>query len=191
MSHVEFYKTHDDMVQLAKDNPANTMLQGRGQPGTHDMKLGRSILNEIKSQPDGHVINLPVYDKSKFGGQGDRSEETVKVTLPVDVVIFEGWCMGFFPISQDDLRRRYQEAVNVDDSEKQLFFASHSLQSLLHINTLLQEYQEWYQHIDAFVQIKPDNLDNVFTWRLQAEHAMKEKGRDGMSDDEVHAFVAR
>lgn len=179
------------MQRLARDNPSNALLQGRGQPGTHDMALGTRILVELKSSQPKTKITLPVYDKSKHGGQGDRSSDTVVVTTPLDVVIFEGWCMGFYPVSQAMLRQTYERATSEKNITPAPFFTSHLLQSLLQINELLGSYLNWYQYVDAFVQLRPDNLDNVFAWRLQAEHAMKAAGREGMSDDEVHAFVAR
>lgn len=186
------------MLSLAKENHTNALLQGRGQPGTHDMELGRRILEELKSSSNGKTISLPVYDKSRNYGQGDRSKETVEVKTPLDVVIFEGWCMGFYPLTEMNLQRRYHDCRKSRGEEEEWsdhasdpYFASHSLQNLLQINTLLQSYLDWYSHIDAFVQLKPDDLNNVFSWRLQAEHAMKAAGKDGMSDEQVHAFVAR
>jgi len=185
------------MKRLAQDNPSNALLRGRGQPGTHDMELGTSILRQLKESPADTTIRLPVYDKSQHNGEGDRSSSTVDVTTPIDVVIFEGWCMGFHPISEMDLQHTYhtrkgrKEDATWCDEEKDLYFRSHPLKSLLQINTLLKSYLEWYSHIDAFVQLRPDKLDNVFAWRLQAEHAMKAAGKDGMTDEQVKAFVAR
>jgi D-glycerate 3-kinase len=186
------------MLELAHDNPRNDLLQGRGQPGTHDMALGRRLLALLKTSPDGTTVDLPVYDKSRYQGQGDRSSNTVRIKMPLDVVIFEGWCMGFFPLTPVELQRRYHDCAKVRGEEevwrdegKGPFFASQPLESLLQINRLLGTYLEWYDYLDAFIQFKPDDLHNVFAWRLQAEHAMKQAGKQGMSDEQVHAFVAR
>lgn len=190
----DFYLTHDKLEELKELYPENKLLHGRGQPGTHDMQLGTKILSQLKESKDGTTVRLPIFDKSKFNGEGDRIEETVDVVTPIDVVIFEGWCMGFYPIPADALEELYQAAKvgrATGSGGKAPFFTQHSLESLQQVNTILAGYLDWYRLIDAFVILRPQNLFNVFTWRLQAEHAMKAKGKSGMTDDQVHDFVAR
>lgn len=162
------------------------------------MELGTEVLRQLKSSPPGTIISLPVYDKSLYNGKGDRSSSTVNVTTPLDVVIFEGWCMGFYPLSDMNLQRKWHHGPIGREEDKpwtfekrEFLFRSYSPKSLLQINHYLKGFLEWYNHIDAFVQLKPENLDDVYTWRLQAEHAMKAAGKDGMTDEQVHQFVAR
>lgn len=162
------------------------------------MPLGSSLLTQLKTAAPGSEVRLPVYDKSMHNGQGDRSTDTVTVTMPVDVVIFEGWCLGFYPLEDAELAKRHNEARSAAAHSAEgggalsaTFCSQHPLESLREINESLGGFLEWYQHIDAFVQLRPDNLHNVFAWRLQAEHAMKSKGKPGMADEQVHAFVAR
>lgn len=160
------------------------------------MLLGSAILKQLKETKKG-TIHLPVYDKSAHQGKGDRSSATVDIGAPLDVVIFEGWCLGFYPISEMALQRRHHKGQQGGEDEPwgdqsdALYFHKHSLHSLIQINHYLAEYLDWYDYIDCFIQFKPDDLKNVFAWRLQAEHAMKAAGKDGMTDEEVHAFVAR
>ena len=190
----DFYLTHAKLEELKQLYPENRLLHGRGQPGTHDMHLGTRILSQLKESSDGTTIHLPIFDKSKFNGEGDRVDKTVDVITPIDVVIFEGWCMGFYPIPADALEELFQAAKNgraTGSGGKAPFFAQHSLESLQQINTILAGYLDWYRLIDAFIILRPQNLLDVFTWRLQAEHAMKEQGKSGMTDDQVHDFVAR
>ena len=133
-------------------------------------------------------IELPVFDKSAHSGYGDRAPTTVCITPPVDVVIFEGWCLGFKPIPDDQLARSVKEAGVV-----------HPANVMQPINDELRAWErDWYPLIDAYVQLLPGTAsgparwDVVYTWRLQAEHAMKAaNGGHGMSDEAVHAFVER
>lgn len=190
----DFYLPHAKLEELKQLYPNNKLLHGRGQPGTHDMPLGTKILSQLKDSKDGTTIRLPIFDKSKFEGEGDRLDETVNVVTPIDVVIFEGWCMGFYPIPTDALEELYQAAKNgraIASGGKAPFFTKHSLESLQQINTIMAKYLDWYRLIDAFVILRPQSLFDVFAWRLQAEHAMKSKGKPGMTDDQVHDFVAR
>lgn len=106
--------------------------------------------------------------------------------------------MGFYPLSDMDLQRKWhhgpigrEEDAPWNFEAKAYVYRSHHLKSLLQINHYLESFLDWYDYIDAFVQLKPENLDDVYTWRLQAEHAMKATGKDGMTDEQVHQFVAR
>lgn len=98
----DFYLPHSALNELAKQN---ALWNGRGEPGTHDLELGTQLFSSLKTindilepnEPSGQhpEVQLPVYDKSLHSGKGDRSSETVPVHAPLDVLIFEGWCVGF------------------------------------------------------------------------------------------------
>ena len=54
------------------------------------------------------------------------------------------------------------------------------------VNKNLEAYYEaWDKYIDAWVVIKIKDPSYVYRWRLQAEIAMRQAGKAGMSDDEV------
>jgi pantothenate kinase-related protein Tda10 len=69
--------------------------QYRGNAATHDMALGTRTLQELTSAQG--AVRVPRYDKSQFGGRGDRAAEEGWPQLegPLDVVLFEGWMAGF------------------------------------------------------------------------------------------------
>ncbi|CAO1638010.1 unnamed protein product [Parajaminaea phylloscopi] len=213
----DLYLPFEGLQRVARENPGNALLSGRGQPGTHDVALGSQILSQLahinEGRPGGgdesDSVHLPIFDKSLHGGKGDRSQSTVPVSSPLDVVLFEGWCLGFRCLSDDDLQRRYHDAISSSSSSDQPYFLRHELSHLEAINLQLRTLEQaWYPHIDAFVQLVPCDapasssdkpllgggtlLQTVFDWRLQAEHAMKAaNGGKGMTDDEVLAFVER
>lgn len=57
---------------------------------------------------------------------------------------------------------------------------------LVPINRRLQTYvEQWDVFVDAWLIIKVSNPAFVFTWRQQAESAMKAAGKTGMSDEQV------
>lgn len=120
------------------------------------------------------AVQLPRYDKSAFGGAGDRSEpaQWPTVTPPLSVVLFEGWMLGFTPVGEATAA-----AVSPCLSE---------------VDRRLCSYQaSWDAFVHAWLVVEVGDPAWVFKWRLEAEQKMKEAGKDGMSDDEVHAFVAR
>lgn len=61
--------------------------------GTHDLDLLRSTFSALSSSS--HSVSLPQYDKSLRSGRGDRSPTSIKVQAPIDIVLFEGWMLGF------------------------------------------------------------------------------------------------
>lgn len=108
-------------------------------------------------------VALPRYDKSAYSGKGDRApeEEWPTAEAPVDVILFEGWMLGFIP---------KEDTVEGD---------------LEPINDMLADYKQWNDMVDSWMVVRIDQLDYVFDWRLQAEQKMREGGKSGMTDDEV------
>ncbi|KAH7337652.1 P-loop containing nucleoside triphosphate hydrolase protein [Rhizoctonia solani] len=105
----DLYLPYEGLVGLGQAHPDNALLQGRGLPGTHDPVLGADILERLSRINTGNdtFVSLPTFDKSAYRGFGDRSSETIEVRPPVDVVILEGWCFGFQPLSPAELEKRY------------------------------------------------------------------------------------
>lgn len=183
----DFYLSHKDQLNLSLSHPGNKLLEYRGLPGTHDINLCHSTFNAlISSNQTLNQIKIPRYDKSWHNGRGDRVpfSQWTTVIPPVDLIIFEGWLLGFKPLSQSKLYAAYTLSKS--------FIKKHSFEHLQMINKFLADYeQKWYCFLDAFAHIDVKDISYVYDWRLQQEHSMKEKGMDGMSDGQVHDFVDR
>ena len=91
----------DRVPQVADASPDNPLLQGRGNPGTHDVALGAATLRRLTHWRPGGRVPVPRYDKSARGGAGDRLPpgQWPVVTERPQVVFFEGWCLGFEPVA--------------------------------------------------------------------------------------------
>jgi D-glycerate 3-kinase len=180
-------------------NPHNKLLAGRGLPGTHDIALGRKVLTElsnINARPDkAQTVQLPIFDKSLFTGEGDRSLETVTVPAPLDVVLFEGWSVGFCPLTDEELEDRYTAAEKArhGNASTTPAFLHHSLQDLKTVNSLLRNTAEQlWGFFTVFIQLELASLSQIYFWRLEQEHAMMSRnGGIGMTDDQVKVFVDR
>lgn len=166
----DFYLTRAEQLLLAQSHPDNPYLQQRGYPGTHDIALGTAILTQLK-QRSTPALALPRYDKSRHQGQGDRIEmsQWPQVQQPVDVVLLEGWMLGFQPVPVSSLTDRH----------------------LLQVNTLLQDYTDWHRQLDSFVYLRPQDASYVIDWRTEAERRMKAKGLPGMTEEEVRAYAEK
>ncbi|KAI0090761.1 P-loop containing nucleoside triphosphate hydrolase protein [Irpex rosettiformis] len=192
----DLYLPHTELVALAQENPHNRLLQGRGQPGTHDVKLGTHILTQLKhvNEFDSQPIQIPYFDKSLFSGEGDRVQIGVVIKRHVDVVMLEGWCVGFYPATREEIDRKWEEPVLGLGED---FFAKRGFrkEDVVEVNERLKEFLEWWKFFDAFIQIKPVDshpYDYIYRWRLQQEHNMKVKnGGKGMTDEQVEKFVDR
>jgi hypothetical protein len=65
------------------------------------------------------------------------------------------------------------------------------LTHLHQINSNLASYARLHAAFDAWVVIALQDIDYVYQWRLDAEHRMKDSGKNGMSDSQVADFVRR
>ncbi|KWU43048.1 D-glycerate 3-kinase [Rhodotorula sp. JG-1b] len=206
----DLYLPWSELKGVAAENPGNKLLSGRGQAGTHDLQLAKTVLEQFKTayrNPDAEAV-IPVFEKSLHGGEGDRLDrsEWVRIEMAgdVDIVLFEGWMNGFQPSCRspggDDLQQKYRLATERPEEAKQAFridydrpfFLEHSLQHLRTVERNLREYTDLWSYIDTFVQLKPERLGYVWEWRLEQEHNMKAKnGGVGMTDEQVKDFIAR
>lgn len=172
------YLTHDDQVKLAATG--NTLVSQRGLPGTHDIPL---CVDTLKSLIDQKATDVPQYDKSAFSGQGDRvpRSEFIKTTPPYDVILFEGWCVGFTSVNDGELEERWNGSTGP--------LKRHRLDHAKYVNDKLKQYDDIWNMFDGFVHLDAESISYVYDWRLQQEHGLiKEKG-SGMTDDQVRAFV--
>ena len=83
-------------------HPDNPLLQVRGQAGTHDIDFAHDTLEQLKSATsESSQVGLVRYDKSAHEGRGDRApgSKWQQVKGKVDVVLFEGWMLGFKPLT--------------------------------------------------------------------------------------------
>lgn len=106
----------------------------RGNALTHDLKLGRETLEKLLQL--GHEstgeVSLPRYDKSANSGKGDRADPSTwpTITAPVDVILFEGWMLGFAPVSEE-------EAIKVNNTHLRFNFC---VLSLIHDSSTLRRF---------------------------------------------------
>ncbi|KAL5152595.1 D-glycerate 3-kinase, chloroplastic [Glycine soja] len=123
-----------------------------------------SILTFCSSDEDNIVFT---FGKNGFATRTQYNKKGGNV-----VVLFEGWMLGFKPLPVD--------AVKVVDPQLET------------VNKNLEAYYDaWDKYIKSWIVIKIKNPNCVFQWRLQAEIAMREAGKPGMTDDEVRDFVSR
>ncbi|CAI9114072.1 OLC1v1014691C1 [Oldenlandia corymbosa var. corymbosa] len=171
----DFYLTAEDQAKLRESNPGNALLEFRGNAGSHDLSLSVETLTALSNlTKEGIKMKLPRYDKSAYNGRGDRADPSTwpEVEGPLTAILFEGWMLGFKPVPP--------ETVKAVDPQLEI------------VNKNLEAYYDvWDKFVKSWIIIKIKDPSHVYSWRLQAEIAMRADGLPGMSDEEVMDFVSR
>lgn len=132
---------------------------------------------------------IPRYDKGACDGQGDRRPASAWQAVnapgqpPVQVVVLEGWLVGFRPLSPDAVRRRR------DAPSRTLH--KHRLEHLLFVNDKLRAYDPLTDLLDVLVHLDAP-VDQVYRWRQEQEDGLRAQRQDpaaGMTPDQVIRFV--
>ena len=84
----DLYLTHAERLQLAAE--VHPLFATRGVPGTHAVNMAFGIIEDVLA---GRAFEVPRFDKAF----DDRSNEVMRISGPVDVLLFEGWCVGAAP----------------------------------------------------------------------------------------------
>lgn len=153
------------------------LLRTRGVPGTHDVALGKELLAALTGQGEAGMARLPVFDKAT-DDQLPQSEWR-NVAAPVDVALFEGWCVGARPQRDIDLR----SPVNALEAEED---ADGSWRSFVN-NCLRNEYADLFSKLDVLVMLRVPSFSKVFEWRDLQEQKLG--NGVGMNAAELRRFV--
>ncbi len=177
----DLYLPREDRAALVGVHP---LLKTRGPPGTHDVALGVDIL-EALGRP-GRVA-LPRFDKGRDTRLSER--DWTDIAAPVDVVVFEGWCVGARPQTPDAL------AAPVNDLERE-----EDPQGLWRAwvnDRLASDYQRLFERLDWLALLAASDFAVVAGWRRQQERELREarpnlpaQAPHALRDDEVDRFVA-
>lgn len=199
----DFYLTRHGQLELMKENPGNMLLQVRGQPGMNNGIIKQALLTDIEGRLGTHDIplmrsffqsicqNLPTkvprYNKAAHGGAGDREPESTwgSVNGPeqprLQIVILEGWCVGFEPLSESALYERYLQPSRA--------LKHHRLEHVSFINAQLKHYSAITELFDALVHLDAERTEWVYDWRFEQEIELRQRAGSAMSDEQVKVFI--
>ena len=166
----DFYLTAAERQQLAAT--VHPLLATRGVPGTHDLKLAHSTIHRLCQAGSSDRCAIPRFNKAmddRFG-----QEEWDYVNGPVDVIVFEGWCMGVPAQSEQALIEPINELERLEDSNG-------DWRKFVN-NALKNEYANMFELLDALVVLSAPSFDCVYQWRLLQEQKLKAKWHDKNSD---------
>lgn len=159
----DFYLTAADRQHLG--NTVHPLLSTRGVPGTHDLPLAFNTLNKLSQIKMGEYCALPRFNKA-IDDRAPRNDWP-SVSGPVDVIIFEGWCIGIPPQPLEDLVNPMNKLeLNEDADGRWRQFVNHQLGG---------DYAKLFNTLDYLVAITAPSFDVVFEWRSLQEQKLAEK----------------
>jgi D-glycerate 3-kinase len=159
----DIYKTRAERERLARE--VHPLLITRGVPGTHDAGLGLATIRALKSAEPCALTALPSFDKAR----DDRRPlpEWPRFRGRPDVIIFEGWCVGTSPQTDEALAEPTNELERNEDADGAW---------RRHVNERLQgEYAELFGELDRLVMLRVPGMASVFEWRSLQERKLAEK----------------
>jgi D-glycerate 3-kinase len=156
------------------------LLRTRGVPGTHDTKLGIHTLHDLAQGKD---VRLPRFDKARDDRHPVEAWDTI--TGSVDLVLFEGWCVGAKPQGLEALTQPINALeANEDVDGRWRRYVNDALGG---------EYQRLFAKIDLLVLLAAPSFDVVLKWRTQQEHELRAQARGDrsgvMSDAQIARFI--
>ncbi|MCW8957029.1 MAG: hypothetical protein OQL09_09105 [Gammaproteobacteria bacterium] len=179
----DLYLSRDQRTELARD--VHPLFRTRGVPGTHDIELGISILNQLLQRKSAE-IKIPVFDKSI----DDRLPESEwnRVHGICDIVIFEGWCVGSIAQGRQALESPINGLEKAEDKDG--VWRKYVNQQLEGV------YAELFSLIDIMLMLKIPDFEKVYEWRKLQEQKLKASLADNpamtdntMSESEIERFI--
>ncbi len=175
----DLYLPIEDRIRLAAE--VHPLLRTRGVPGTHEVALGLSVLDDVR---DGKAVHLPRFDKAT----DNRAPKAAwpLVAGPVDVVLFEGWCVG--AVAEDEAAlaapvNALEATVDPDGRWRHL------------VNEALKgTYQDLFARIDLLILLAAPGFEMVAKWRIEQEHDLRRQHAEKpdsaiMTDAQVMTFI--
>jgi D-glycerate 3-kinase len=158
------------------------LLATRGVPGTHDVQLGLDIIEMLRDAGSGEEVRIPRFDKAR--DEPFPSTQWGVVHGPIDLLIFEGWCLGAAAQSDAELIQPYNALERQEDGDgvwRQF------------VNRQLAEfYPPLFAGIDYRVFLKVPDFSAVLRWRSEQEERLRVSHAGGagvMNAAELKRFV--
>ena len=161
----DLYLTRAERQALARE--VHPLFATRGVPGTHDVALGAELLDAMAA---GGAVALPVFDKAT----DDRAAGTRPVDGPVQMVLFEGWCVGAAPQLEEALAEPINRLEREEDLDGRWRYEVN--------RRLATDYAALFRRLDLLVMLRVEGFEAVRANRLLQEQklARRKPGEAGV-----------
>jgi len=174
----DIYVSREEREALASAHP---LLRTRGVPGTHDVALG---LRSIEACARAGASLLPRF--SKRNDTREPESAWARIDGPVDILLFEGWCVGAVPQAAAALAEPVNALERIEDPDGRW---------RRYVNDHLGgEYQRLFDRIDRLILLAAPSFDCVAGWRREQEHKLRASLRsedlgETLNDAEIDRFI--
>ena len=155
------------------------LFRTRGVPGTHEVALGISVLDDLR---EGRGRRLPRFDKAA----DDRMPQSLWPPAPagVRVVLFEGWCIGARPQAEAELSMPINKLERREDPDGRWRRAVNA--------ALAGPYQALFGRCDTLILLAAPEFGTVLDWRREQEQELRAaRAGDGVDRTMDGAQLAR
>jgi D-glycerate 3-kinase len=153
----DFYLKRSERQWLATN--VHPLLATRGVPGTHDLALAVATLAGLRHCSSQQPCAIPRFNKAT----DDRysAADFTRVSQPVDVILFEGWC-NHAPLSSDVALRQ-----PINDLERR---ADPNGFWRTYVNEQLRDYHaQLFDQADMLIHLAIPGFEVVQGWRQLQE----------------------
>lgn len=164
----DLYLTRAERADLAKR--VHPLFATRGVPGTHDVALGMRLFDDLAQLGAGQTLMIPQFDKAT----DDRRPRAnwLPVEGPIDLILFEGWCVGTRPQPDDTLDQPINRLERDEDpTGVWRRTVNHQLETV---------YRELFERLDLLIMLKVPGMQSVLQWRGKQERKLAAAHSDEM-----------
>jgi D-glycerate 3-kinase len=178
----DFYLPWPQRQQAMAGNPFGV---NRVPPGSHDVPL---VLDCLRRWRTGGLLQLPRFDKTLRGGEGDR-----KAPNPgspgerVDALVIEGWLMGCRPLGLAG--QSVDRFVGLTLAHGQPPLRAEEAAWLPTWDQHLAVYAPLWDSCDGLWLIRPGQWGYPRRWRFQAEARQRRRGGAWLAPDALDRLV--
>ena len=167
----DFYKTRQQRITLSQS--VHPLLITRGVPGTHDIDLALHTLDHLAALSVGKSCCVPSFNKL-YDERTDESHWPV-ISNKVDIILFEGWCMGLPAQTQIALTNPINELEKKEDPE--------GVWRGFVNEKLISEYKTLFDKLDHLIVLQAPSFKCVYQWRLLQEKKLANRNIDPPSKE--------
>ena len=182
----DMYLRKAERTELSRS--VHSLFETRGVPGTHDVPRAERLLDALTDPEHPQTVALPLFDKA-LDDRASAGRWPV-IQAPVDVVLFEGWCVGARPQPAASLAM----PVNALEAEQ-----DGSGKWRRYVNQrLTTDYADLFARLELLIMLRVPSFERVLEWRSLQEQKLRERlgekpgpqsGPAGLPESELASFV--
>lgn len=159
---------------------SHPLFATRGVPGTHDIALLHSTLDQLQGGREGHTTPMPKFDK--VADEPARKIEWSLFGGRPSLILLDGWCLGATPQADEDLIA----PVNALEAQEDRLGRWRTCANA----ELEGAYARTFSRFDALLYLRAPSFEVIEAWRCEQEAGLL--GRPLNDDDRVRIarFVA-